>query len=66
MNTPKSLEHVTVALLGKRIFTDVIKVKNFEVVSSQLTQMGPKSSDKCPYMRGKRKRKHRHTGEGAM
>ena len=34
MNTPKSLEHVTVALFGKRIFTDVIKVKNFEVVSS--------------------------------
>jgi len=25
---------VTVALFGKRIFTDVIKVKNFKVVSS--------------------------------
>lgn len=33
-NTPKSLEHVTVTLFGKRIFADVIKVKNFERLSS--------------------------------
>ena len=47
MSMSKSLELISVTLFGKRVFADVIK--DLEMSSCWITQMGPKFNDKCPY-----------------
>ena len=54
MSTSKSLELVNVTLLGKRVFADVIK--DPEMRSCWITQMGPKFNDEC-YQRQKRRQR---------
>lgn len=50
----KSPEPVNVTYLGKKFFAGVIKY--FEKRSSRITQVGPKSNDKCLYKRKKEKK----------
>lgn len=63
MSTSKSLELVNVTLLGKRFFADVIK--DPEMRSCWITQMGPKFNDECykRQKRGQRREKPREDRE---
>lgn len=54
-NLPKADVHVepgNVTLCGKRVFAHVLK--DLKARPSWITQVGPKSKDKCPYKRGRR------------
>lgn len=59
---PNYLEPVNVTLFGERLIVDVIK--NLEMTSSRITQMGPKSINKSPFKR--QKKRHRESEEKAM
>lgn len=54
------LKPVTVTLSGKRVFADMIK---YLKTISPWNTIGPKSNDKCPCKKQKKKR-HGHRGEG--
>lgn len=51
-------------LLGKEFFAAVIK--DLEIRSSWMTQMGPKSNEKCSYKRKTRRRHRRRKGHMKM